>query len=262
MHACTAGATGEPRQRRQDGVLWLTIDREQRCNAMSPAVVAGLSEALRRASGDRSLRAIVVTGVGERAFCSGADLATFKPFEFDYSEPEHSLANPMRLARKPHVPRIARQRRLRRRRHGPACNVRPGCGGTPCALRPARGQDRRVAGAGAGRAARAGRPARADRAVHCRHFDRRGQGAGLRPGQRGGRRPRRRGTGPVGAHCRQLAGRHPPWPVPRAARRGHELRTEHGLHRRPEIGLFALAEDAAEGQFAMREKRKPEWSGR
>ena len=29
-----------------------------------------------------------------------------------------------------------------------------------------------------------------------------------------------------------------------------------------QIGLFALTEDAAEGQLAFREKRKPQWSGR
>lgn len=29
-----------------------------------------------------------------------------------------------------------------------------------------------------------------------------------------------------------------------------------------QIGLFALTEDAAEGQAAFREKRAPRWSGR
>ncbi len=29
-----------------------------------------------------------------------------------------------------------------------------------------------------------------------------------------------------------------------------------------QIGLFALTDDAAEGQLAFREKRKPKWSGR
>lgn len=54
---------------RQDGgVLHLTINREARRNAMSPAVVAGLTEALSAANDDRSLRAIVLTGAGEKAF--------------------------------------------------------------------------------------------------------------------------------------------------------------------------------------------------
>ena len=94
---------------RQDGgVLHLTINREARRNAMSPAVVAGLTEALSAANDDRSLRAIVLTGAGEKAFCAGADLATGQSFKFDYSEPSQSIANLFRVSRRLNVPLIAR----------------------------------------------------------------------------------------------------------------------------------------------------------
>lgn len=100
--------TPELLQRREDGVLWLTINREARRNAMSPAVIQGLSEALVAARSDRSLRAIVLTGAGDKAFCAGADLATGKSFKFDYAEPTQGFANLMRTARATHVPLIAR----------------------------------------------------------------------------------------------------------------------------------------------------------
>ena len=94
--------------RHQDGVLWLTINREARRNAISAAVLKGLMEALTTANSDRSLRAIVLTGAGEKAFCAGADLATGQSFQFDYSEPTQGIANLFRLTRQLNVPLIAR----------------------------------------------------------------------------------------------------------------------------------------------------------
>ena len=94
--------------RQQDGVLRLTINREARRNAISSAVVRGLSEALTAANQDRSVRAIVLTGAGEKAFCAGADLQTGQSFQFDYSEPTQGIANLFRLTRQLNVPLIAR----------------------------------------------------------------------------------------------------------------------------------------------------------
>jgi enoyl-CoA hydratase/carnithine racemase len=52
-----------------------TIDAEPRRNALSKAVVAELQQHVQRVSGaDRSVRAVVLTGAGEKAFCAGADL--------------------------------------------------------------------------------------------------------------------------------------------------------------------------------------------
>ncbi len=95
-------------QRQQDGVLWLTINRPERRNAISPGVLAGLIEALTRANADREVRAIVLTGAGDKAFCAGADLATGQSFKFDYSEPTQGIANLFRLSRQLNVPLVAR----------------------------------------------------------------------------------------------------------------------------------------------------------
>ena len=89
-------------------VMWLTINREQRRNALSPGVLAGMSGALARANQDRAVRAVVITGAGTRAFCAGADLQSGKSFKFDYSEPYVGFANLFRQARQSTVPLIAR----------------------------------------------------------------------------------------------------------------------------------------------------------
>jgi enoyl-CoA hydratase len=55
----------------------LTIDREERRNALSGEVIRGLVDGLARAADDASARAVVVTGAGERAFCAGGDIGGF-----------------------------------------------------------------------------------------------------------------------------------------------------------------------------------------
>jgi 2-(1,2-epoxy-1,2-dihydrophenyl)acetyl-CoA isomerase len=57
-----------------DGVLTLTLDRAEVHNALTWKTRDALADALDRASADTFVRAIVVTGAGDRAFCAGADL--------------------------------------------------------------------------------------------------------------------------------------------------------------------------------------------
>nr|HPK33013.1 enoyl-CoA hydratase-related protein [Ottowia sp.] len=95
-------------EERRGPVLWLTIAREARRNAISPGVLAALTGALTRANADRELRAVVLTGAGDKAFCAGADLATGQSFRFDYAEPTLGFANLFRLSRQLTVPMVAR----------------------------------------------------------------------------------------------------------------------------------------------------------
>ncbi len=88
--------------------LWLTITREGRRNAMSHGVLAGLTRAITEAQGNRSIRAIVLTGAGDKAFCAGADLQAAQAFTTDYSEPYGHLAQLLRAARASTIPLIAR----------------------------------------------------------------------------------------------------------------------------------------------------------
>jgi enoyl-CoA hydratase/carnithine racemase len=56
------------------GVLVLTFDRPRAANAINPAMSAAFCTALRDATGDASVTAVVLTGVGDRVFSAGADL--------------------------------------------------------------------------------------------------------------------------------------------------------------------------------------------
>src|SRR6266568_3709989 len=82
---------------RRGPVLWLTIQREERRNAISHAVLSQMSQAIDAAQADRALRAIVVTGAGTKAFCAGADLQAAQAFTTDYSEPYACMAGGMGL---------------------------------------------------------------------------------------------------------------------------------------------------------------------
>ena len=92
---------------RQDGRLILTIDRPERRNALNADVIAALQQALQRARADDSIRAVVLTGAGDEAFCAGADLGA-DAFAFDYATPTIAYADLLRTARTLDVPLIAR----------------------------------------------------------------------------------------------------------------------------------------------------------
>ncbi len=89
-------------------VLWLTIQREARRNAVSHAVLAAMAQAITAAQEQREVRAIVITGAGEKAFCAGADLQASQAFTTDYSEPQGHVARVLRAAKASNVPLIAR----------------------------------------------------------------------------------------------------------------------------------------------------------
>lgn len=89
-------------------VLWLTINREARRNAMSHSVLAGMQQAIDAAQSNRSILAIVITGAGTKAFCAGADLQSAQAFTTDYSDPTGHLARLLRSAKASHIPLIAR----------------------------------------------------------------------------------------------------------------------------------------------------------
>jgi enoyl-CoA hydratase/carnithine racemase len=56
------------------GVCTVTIDREEKRNALDRATLAELEAALEEASGRDDVRVIVLRGAGEGTFCAGADL--------------------------------------------------------------------------------------------------------------------------------------------------------------------------------------------
>ena len=243
-------------------VLWLTIDREDKRNAVTPGVLAALGDALAAANRNRDVRAVVITGAGTRAFCAGADLQSGTSFKFDYSEPHVSFANLFRQAKQSTVPLIARVN-------------------------------------GACMAGGMGIMAMCDMVVSAPHavFGLPEVKVGIFPAQVlsviGNLLPRRvlaemcltgepisaaqaleyhlvnHVSEDLDAGVQALLGRMLD-KSPAAIRRGlytmkkiEAMAFEESMaFTESQIGLFALTEDAAEGQLAFREKRKPVWTGR
>lgn len=58
-----------------EGVGWLTLNRPQVGNAITADQRGRVIDLLDAASGDERVRAVVLTGAGERHFCTGADLS-------------------------------------------------------------------------------------------------------------------------------------------------------------------------------------------
>jgi enoyl-CoA hydratase len=61
-------------EERHGNVLLLRLNRPESRNALSAAVVDGLADGITRAEGDADVRAVVLTGTGDKAFCAGMDL--------------------------------------------------------------------------------------------------------------------------------------------------------------------------------------------
>lgn len=59
----------------KDRVAYLTINREARRNAISQEMIISFLDYLADIDEDEEIRAVCLTGAGEKAFCSGADLA-------------------------------------------------------------------------------------------------------------------------------------------------------------------------------------------
>jgi enoyl-CoA hydratase len=64
-------------------LAFITIAREEKLNALDPETIAALTAAARTLHGDAALRAVILTGAGERAFIGGADIATMSGLDPD-----------------------------------------------------------------------------------------------------------------------------------------------------------------------------------
>jgi enoyl-CoA hydratase len=71
-------ADAQVRSERDGAVVTLFIDRPAALNALDHAVLVELDAALDAAAGDGSLRALVITGAGDKAFVAGADIAAME----------------------------------------------------------------------------------------------------------------------------------------------------------------------------------------
>jgi enoyl-CoA hydratase/carnithine racemase len=92
------------------GVRTIRLNRPEVLNAFDPPMLRDLRAAVDEASGDRDVRAIVLTG-GPRAFCTGEDLKTAQTLEADTFRTQmgelQELATALRDAPKPVIGAVA-----------------------------------------------------------------------------------------------------------------------------------------------------------
>ena len=96
---------------RRGAVQWITINREERRNALNEQVVKAIDAGIAQAMADREVRAIVITGAGDKAFCAGADLAKNVQggaFAVDFSRPRHYIVDLFKRLQDCTLPVIAR----------------------------------------------------------------------------------------------------------------------------------------------------------
>src|ERR1700728_4846064 len=75
--------SGEPnavRYERRGAAALVSIDRQERRNAVDGPTAAALHDAYTRFEADEQARVMVLTGAGEKAFCAGADLKATETF--------------------------------------------------------------------------------------------------------------------------------------------------------------------------------------
>ncbi|MBN9010122.1 MAG: enoyl-CoA hydratase/isomerase family protein [Rhizobiales bacterium] len=64
--------------RPEDGIAVITLNRPEKLNALSTPLLAEFSAALDRAEADPAVRVVILTGVGDKAFAAGADIAEYR----------------------------------------------------------------------------------------------------------------------------------------------------------------------------------------
>jgi len=96
---------------RRDAALWITINRPDRRNAINETVIRAISAAILEAQASEDIRAIVLTGAGDKAFCAGGDLAPSAdgaPFTVDPANPRNFVVDLFKVIEDCPLPIIAR----------------------------------------------------------------------------------------------------------------------------------------------------------
>ncbi len=64
----------------REGIGWITFNRPAARNSLTFAMYERLAEICEAARDDRALKALVLTGTGEKAFAAGTDISQFREF--------------------------------------------------------------------------------------------------------------------------------------------------------------------------------------
>jgi enoyl-CoA hydratase len=93
-----------------DGLALITVNRPAKLNALNQTVISELGEAFRMAREDAAIKAVILTGAGEKAFIAGADIgeiASVDPMEAErISRRGQQIFRSLETLRKPSVAAI------------------------------------------------------------------------------------------------------------------------------------------------------------
>ena len=64
----------------KENILYITINREQKLNALNKEVLAELADVIAFAANSEEVRGVLLTGAGEKAFVAGADISEFQNY--------------------------------------------------------------------------------------------------------------------------------------------------------------------------------------
>src|ERR1017187_2405970 len=95
------------RYERRGAAAILTIDRQERRNAVDGPTAVALYEGYERFEADEQARVLVLTGAGEKAFCAGADLTAIETFAGRLMAPEGPMGFTRLTATKPTIAAIS-----------------------------------------------------------------------------------------------------------------------------------------------------------
>lgn len=67
----------------QDGILTITVNREKKLNALNLRVIEEFKMAFDKVCNDNEIKAVIITGAGEKAFVAGADISEIAEISTD-----------------------------------------------------------------------------------------------------------------------------------------------------------------------------------
>lgn len=67
----------------EEGIGILTINRPDKLNALNRETISEISNCLDKLSNDKTVRVVIITGTGDKAFVAGADISEFAHFDLE-----------------------------------------------------------------------------------------------------------------------------------------------------------------------------------
>lgn len=77
----------------KNGVLVITINRPDKLNALNKQTIEDLHETLLEAENEQDIKAVIITGSGNKAFVAGADIAEFANFTVEQGKQLSSIGH-------------------------------------------------------------------------------------------------------------------------------------------------------------------------